>query len=201
MRSDLSTHSLEPMSLDQAKALVRRYLGSFPSLNLHDPEIYITDLCTLLCGYPLWAGEKAIAKVKETIKFPTTHAEIKPLLDEHVRLPKYAAEWERNARAQLEETERLAIEGPKQRRLTYDELRAKYDGPNGEPWGIVDTSRPPTRSREQCRQELIAQIGQAAFDAIPDAPPPSGSIGTAAAKVVAATDSQTSHVKQSEAAE
>lgn len=168
MRSEVSTHSLAPMSLDQAKALVRRYLGSFPSLNLHDPEIYIADLCQLLCGYPLWAGENSIEQVKNTIKFPATRAEIKPLLDDHVRLPKYVAEWERNAQAQIADT-RLFLEGPPWPKLSYEELRAKYDGPNGEPWGISNPDARPVVTRDKARTLLIGQVGQAAFDAIPDA--------------------------------
>ena len=59
--------SVPTMTLDEAKALVRRYLGSFPSLNLHDPEIYIADLCALLCGYPLWAGQRAIDVLGERL--------------------------------------------------------------------------------------------------------------------------------------
>jgi len=173
MRYDVSTHTLEPMTIDQARVLVRRYLGSFPFLNLHDPEIYIADLCTLLCGYPLWAGENAVQTIKETIKFPTTHAEIKPLLDEQVRMPKFMERWEREAREQLErrsEPEPLAIEGPEEPpRLTYAELRAKYDGPNGEPWGISNRDHIPRKSKQQYRDELIAQYGRETIDAIPDA--------------------------------
>lgn len=170
MRSEVSTHSLTPMDLDEAKALVRRYLGSFPSLNLHDPEIYIADLCGLLCGYPLWAGQSAIEKIKDTNKFPATRAEIKPLLEDNVRIPKYAEEWERGARAQIAETARLAIEGPAAApKLTYEEMRAKYDGPNGEKWGISNPGEMPVVSRAKARSALIEQVGQAAFDGIPDA--------------------------------
>lgn len=186
MHSDLSTHSLTPMTLDEAKALVRRYLGGFPSLNLHDPEIYIADLCALLCGYPLWAGENAVDKIKDTNKFPAVRAEIKPLLDESVRIPKFSQQWEAQARAQIAATAALAIEGPAAApKLTYDELREKYDGPNGEKWGIANPGERPVVTRAKARADLIAQIGQAAFDALPDLKPPSGSIGAAAAKVAA----------------
>lgn len=188
MRSEVSTHSLTAMTLDEAKALVRRYLGSFPSLNLHDPEIYIADLCALLCGYPLWAGEKAIEKVKELSEWPATRAKIKPLLDDHVRLPKFAEEWDRNARLQIADTEALAIEGPKEQRLSYDELRAKYDGPNGEKWGISNPDYRPQKTRHQVREELIARFGQEAFDAIPDAKVSMDTLGDHAPDV--------SHVKQ-----
>ncbi len=170
MPSNVSTHSLIPMTLDEAKALVRRYLGSFPSLSLHDPEIYIADLCGLLCGYPLWAGQSAIEKIKDTNKFPATRAEIKPLLDDHVRIPKFAQEWERDARAQIADRATLAIEGPAAPpRLTYEEMRAKYDGPNGEKWGIANSGDRPLVTRAKARADLIAKVGQAVFDAIPDA--------------------------------
>lgn len=175
--SEVSRLSLNPMTKQEAAKLIRRYLGSFPSLNLHDPEVYVADLCTLLCNYPLWVGEKAIQKVKETIKFPTTQAELKPLLDDHVRLPKYQQEWDRNARLQIADTEALAIEGPKVKRMTYEELRAKHDGPNGEPWGISNPDHKPRQSRQQIREALIAQVGQAAFDAIPDAKPGMDKLG------------------------
>lgn len=193
MRSEISKLSLSPMSRQEAAKMIRRYLGSFPSLNLHDPEVYVADLCTLLCNYPMWAGEQAIQKVKETIKFPTTHAEIKPLLDDYVRLPKYQQEWDKNARLQIADTEALAIEGPAVKRMSYEDLRAKYDGPNGEPWGLSNPDQQKQKSTKQIRDELIARIGQEAFDAIPDAKPRKDTLGTAAAKVA-------SHVKQ-EAAE
>lgn len=169
MHSDVSTHSLMPMTLDEAKALVRRYLGSFPSLNLHDPEIYITDLCALLCGYPLWAAEQSIEKVKDTIKFPATRAEIKPVLESHVKVFRYAAEWERDASRMIADHSKPVETGPK---LSYDELRAKYDGPNGEKWGIANPDQTAKRERTpaQARASLIQQFGQDAFDAVPDAP-------------------------------
>ncbi len=177
MRSALSTHSLTPMTLDEAKALARRYLGSFPSLHLHDPEIYIADLCGLLCGYPLWAGESAIDKIKDTNKFPATRAEIKPLLDDNVRIPKFAEHWEAQARLQIADTARSAISGPPPaQRLTYEELRAKYDGPNGEKWGIEGQRRAHV-TPSQARAKLIEQIGQAAFDELPNVKVSMGKLG------------------------
>lgn len=187
MFSEVSTHSLTPMNLDEAKALVRRYLGSFPSLNLHDPEIYVADLCGLLCGYPLWAGQSAIEKIKDTNKFPATRAEIKPLLDEHVRIPKYAQEWEAQARSQIADRSRLAIEGPAAApKLTYEEMRAKYDGPNGEKWGISNPGERPVVTRAKARADLIGKYGQAAFDAIPDAKVSMDKLGEHAPTVEAA---------------
>lgn len=90
---------------------MRRYLGSFPSLNLHDPQIYVADLCTLLCGYPLWASEKAISAVQDTLKWPATRADLKPVLEEKVRVHRYADEWEKRADKMLEDR-RLTLEAP-----------------------------------------------------------------------------------------
>lgn len=185
MRSEVSTHSLIPMTLDEAKALVRRYLGSFPSLNLHDPEIYIADLCGLLCGYPLWAGQSAIEKIKDTNKFPATRAEIKPLLEDHVRIPKYAQEWERDARRLIADRSAPLLTGPVERKLSYEEMRAKYDGPNGEKWGIDNPHDQRTHMTPgKARAELVGKFGQAAFDAVPNAKR-SHALGAAAAKVAA----------------
>lgn len=170
MRSDVSTHSLAPMTINEAKALVRRYLGSFPSLNLHDPEIYIADLCALLCGYPLWVGEESIEKIKDTIKFPATRAEIKPLLEANVKTFRYAADWERDAQRQIGQRALPAPEGPP--KLTYEQLRAKYDGPNGEKWGIANPEAQPRQKEQsaaQAKASLIAKYGQATIDAVPDA--------------------------------
>lgn len=189
MRSEVSTHSLTPMTLDEAKALVRRYLGSFPSLNLHDPEIYIADLCGLLCGYPLWAGQGAIEKIKDTNKFPATRAEIKPLLDEHVRIPKYEQEWERGARALIADRSAPLLTGPVERKLSYEELRAKYDGQNGEKWGIENTTNAKTHMTPgQAKAALVGKYGQAAFDAVPNAKRRGAGIGAAAASVAASIE-------------
>ncbi len=46
--------------------LVDQMLGSYPSLNLHDPKTYISSVVSLFCCYPLWAGEKAVAKIQTT---------------------------------------------------------------------------------------------------------------------------------------
>lgn len=74
-----------------------------------------------------------------------------------------AAEWEAEAKRQLQE--RSQVETERERRPTYNELRAKYDTPDG-PWGITTNNTIATRA--QARADLIGKIGQAAFDALPD---------------------------------
>ena len=150
--------------------IVRRYLGSFPTLNLHDPEVYIAEICSLLCGYPLWAGEKAIGKIKDTHEWPATRAVIKPQLEDQVRIHRDAARWEAVAQRQALDAQRAPVARiagpPPAPRPTYDELRAKH-GPN---WGIRDPDgRPPPPTRDEAYRNLVAEFGQDAVDACPDA--------------------------------
>lgn len=171
------------MTKDQAAKLVSQMLGAYPSLSLHDPKTYMANMVTLLCGYPLWAGEQAVSAVKKKTKFIPTEAELYEELHERTKVPRYAAEWDRDA-ARMIADRPLAIEGPAPApKLSYEELRAKYDGPNGEPWGISNPDRPKSHvTPGQARADLIAKVGQEAFDAIPDAPK-RGTLGAAAAAV------------------
>lgn len=114
----------------------------------------------MLCSYPLWAGERAISEGVVESKFvPPTPGILKPLLEGQVSTVRYVEHWSNAADATIKR-----LEGPRTPRLTMDELRAKY-GPN---WGIARGRKPPP-TREQAAVELIAAIGQEAFDAIPDA--------------------------------
>lgn len=143
--------------------MVNRLLGSYPSLNLHDPEVYIANLVTLLLDYPRWAGEKAIIKVKRETKFLPTEAELYPALEDQVAVHRRARAWEQNASAMLDERKLLA--GPVVPRLTYDELKAKY----GENWGITNPDKTNVPQWWKTRGELRQEFGEA-FDALPDAP-------------------------------
>lgn len=163
-QNSVSTLTLTPMSRAEAAALVDRLLGSYPSASLADPEIYITAVISLLAAYPLWAGERAVRKVVETLKFVPTIAEVKPILEETVRVRRYAAEWEHEAGLLLASRTKL-LEGPREQRMTYDELKAKY-GPN---WGIGGAEAKPVETAEQARDKLVAIAGQEAFDACPAA--------------------------------
>lgn len=160
-QSSVATLRLTPMTRVEAGALVDRMLGSYPSLGLHDPETYISVICSLLCGYPLWAAERAIELATIEAKFaPPTPGVLKPLLESEVRTARYAAEWDSGARDQL-----LQLAGPPRApRPTMEQLRAKY-GPN---WGIGAGLKKP-QTREEARTALAAEIGREAFDAIPEA--------------------------------
>lgn len=165
--SSVNITVLTPMTRVQAADLIERYLGSFPSLNLHNPEVYVAELCSLLISYPLWAGESAISTLKHTVKFPAMLAEAKPLLDEEVRIARRVQDMEEAARIQLARRNALRLEGPaKPPRPSLDELKAKY-GPD---WGITDPDKRRRKlTREQALGKLRAEFGDL-VDTIPDAP-------------------------------
>ena len=61
--NSVATLTLTPMTKAEAAKLLKQMLGSYPSLNLHDPESYMASIISLFCSYPLWAGERAVSKV------------------------------------------------------------------------------------------------------------------------------------------
>jgi hypothetical protein len=159
----MPTLTLIPMTKSQAGKIVKKMLGSYPSVNLHDPQTYAAAMCELLVKYPIWAAESAVnrALTGEESKFvPPTLGVLRPLLEAEVRVCRYAAEWDKRA----DEQRKLLAAPPRASRLTYAELKAKY-GPN---WGI-SSGRPQPPTQAESRAALIAQIGEEAFDAIPDA--------------------------------
>src|SRR5215469_1374338 len=88
----------QTMTRNEAADLVNRLLGSYPQLNLHDPEVYMTGLVSLLCKYPLEAGETVIGQVTATTKWPPAHGEVAMLLNEATAFERRMQE--REARAQ-----------------------------------------------------------------------------------------------------
>jgi hypothetical protein len=157
------------MTKSQAGKIVKKMLGSYPSVNLHDPQTYAAAICELLVRYPIWAGENAVnrALTSDESKFiPPTLGILRPLLEAEVRVHRYAAEWNAGAEKLLAlapppgENERQLAE----RKAHIARLREQY----GPTFGINSgRPRPPTQAESQ--EALIAQIGQEAFDAIPDA--------------------------------
>lgn len=159
-RNSVATLTLTPMTREEAAILVERMLGSYPSLSLHDPKNYIAAVCSMLCSYPLWAGDRAIGEAVVESKFvPPTPGILKPLLEGQVATARYVNHWEAVAGETVKQ-----LDAPRSLRESMDELRARH-GPN---WGIATGRKlPPTR--EQASAELIAAIGRYAFDALPDA--------------------------------
>jgi len=161
MFSNPSTRVLDltPMTLDEARALLRQLLGSYPSAGATDPEVYVASLISLLTGYPLWAGQRAIEKTIDTSKFLPTRADLKPLIEDEVRVHRYAAEWDRHAEAQIAAQAVPLIAGPPPKpRPTYDELKEKY-GPN---WGLKGAE--VDRAAKQAQLAQIQRANQVIID-------------------------------------
>jgi hypothetical protein len=89
------------MTLEEARAMLRRLLDGYPNLNLAEPERYIADLCSLLVLYPNWAGEQAVSHIKRTTEWPPAYGALRKELEDRVRTHRYAAEWEAQTRRQL----------------------------------------------------------------------------------------------------
>ncbi len=141
-------------------------LGSYPSLSLHDPETFMAGMVALLLGYPAWAGQGAVKRAvcSDECKFsPPTQAVLRPLLEDEVRVHRYAAEWAHGANAQV----LLALAPPKDEPEVRQAFIAKRRAELGPHFGL--TQAKPKQTEAQAQAELIAQIGQEAFDAMPDA--------------------------------
>ena len=173
MPSDSSANmrTLTEMTNGEAALLVKRLLGSYPSLNLHDPKTYIANLTALLIKYPLWAGERAVETVKAASEFVPTEKALRDALESNVAYTRYGAQWDRGA----QETVQGRLSAPP--RPTYDELRSKH----GENWGIAQETKPPAfASLEQLRERFGSKL-----DDVPDAPLRNWDQGKAAARVAA----------------
>jgi hypothetical protein len=93
--------------------LVRRLLGSYPTTNLHDPEIYMAELLAMFLRYPLWAGERGIHEAKrESPKFipsvPTIELACEKLVKSQRQTLTYAQQWDEQTKTQLEERAKIA---------------------------------------------------------------------------------------------
>ena len=88
--------------------MVRRLLGSYPSVKLHDPQIYMTELMALFVRYPAWVGEQGIVGAKkESPKFIPAVPEVEKACERafgEIRWrATYADEWNARSKVQLEE--------------------------------------------------------------------------------------------------
>jgi hypothetical protein len=117
------------MDRKEAAKLVKRMMGCYPSLSLHDPEVYITELVKVLTRYPLDVGEKAIEKAKfESPKFVPTVPEVGKACEAFVKSQReltYTQRWEEESRRQLREREaaEAATEPIEHRRRVADRFR------------------------------------------------------------------------------
>jgi len=131
---------MEPMSRDQAYSIVQHLLQCFPVVNLTNPDVYMAEVCALFAGYPWWAGLAVLDAAKFAFKFPPALAELRPLLEDQVRYVRHAAEFRKGNWDAL-------LTQPREKRPTYDELKAKY----GENWGIDQGTKKETVEQTNAR--------------------------------------------------
>lgn len=138
-----SSVSLDPMPIEEANKLVKRFLAGFPNLGAHNPEGYILALVSVMVEFPIWAGNRVITKVDEVNpEFPPSERQLRMWLNEIVAPWRFAAEWNERARKQIAESPapvegRAAPEAQGEVFTNYDEAFKKY----GRPIGVNESGR------------------------------------------------------------
>jgi hypothetical protein len=148
------------MTATQAASLLNRMLGSYPSLNLHDPKIYMANLTALMAQYPLWVGERAIVEVRRATEYLPTEKIVREALEGQISAHRFAAEWNKGAALIADDRKRLAAPA----RPSYDDLKAKH----GPAWGVRNPDE-ATKPKPPTLEEVRAKYGAALVDAVPDA--------------------------------
>lgn len=147
---------------------MKKLLRGYTSLAVHDPEGYIAEVVTLLSGYPLWAGEAVIEKVRKTSKFIPNISDIHPELETAVRPLRYAAEWDAQSKRQITD-QRGSEESPKHRAAVVDRIR-KEMAANGMPiMGDKKSDYDPQFTEEAVKKKF--NISDQQWNQIPDADP------------------------------
>jgi hypothetical protein len=125
-----------------------------------DGEIFLAGVVELFCHYPAQIVERCVSPVHglpATFKFYPRIAEIREFLEkamEPLREDQYRQKIINDARALL---------APPVKRMTYDELKAKY----GENWGLAATTKSKPGPFLSVAQ--LKEIAGDAWDKIPDA--------------------------------
>ena len=159
-QNSVSTHVLVPMTKEKATMLATRLLGSYPSLNLHDPETFMTELVLEFLKYPLWVGERAVIETKRKSpqfvpSVPLVGQSCEEIVGQTRAALTFGEQWDRRAKMQLDEREEIdrnqAAETPEYRRAVVARL-----WPSGllrEPRALVNNPGSiPERARDGFRQ-------------------------------------------------
>lgn len=146
--------------------LVKRLLGGYPSLSLHDPETYIAMVTSLLCQHAYWVGERAIDQASNVSQFiPPTKGQLVEALDTFRPQVSWTDTYDARSREQL--AARLALAPPEDEpRQTFEEIKAEMIE-RGFNWGGM-RDRKPIETAATVRAKF--GLSQAQWDAIPDAP-------------------------------
>lgn len=152
--------------------LVRRLLGSYPTTNLHDPEIYMAELLALFLRYPLWAGEQGIHEAKrESPKFipsvPEVEKACEALVKSQRRTLSYSEQWNEQTRLQLKERLQIAESNQSHRPEFMQRMRDELAAA-GMP--ILGDKMPSVEFTDEAVKEKY-KISDEAWDQIPDQTP------------------------------
>ena len=149
------------MTFSEAMEAAGRIVDAFPNGGRDATKSYIGALAEILSSYPRQVALacSSIRGVVRQCHFLPTVADLVAWCEDETEPLRRQHDREVRVAELSNEREKEAIERP--RRLTIEELKQKY--------GDWHTGESAESSRETARRKLIAQIGQDAFDALPDA--------------------------------
>lgn len=161
----------ERMSLSEAIEAAGAIVDCYPNGGASASRGYIGALAAVLATYPKQVAKRCsdrVQGVSRECKFLPTIADIVAWCERETEPLRRQVDYEKRIATQLSEREEfLKLETQvRPARLTMEELKEKY-GDWKDNW-----RSPGTRARElyeQARADLIAQIGEAAFNALPEA--------------------------------
>lgn len=171
-KNSISSLRVIPMSREDAGLLVKRLMGSYPSLNIHDPQVYVCELMTVLLRYSRELAEKGIAQARQASpKFipsvPEVEQECEALAKPTREALTYAQQWGATAHKQLENRRRLEEEErtytPEHRR----EVVRRFFAALKKSGATTEKEKAQETVDEFCARHNVTR---AEFDAIPDAP-------------------------------
>lgn len=142
---------------DRASYILRRVrmmYGCYRRSESYDPEIFAAAAAAVLSDYDLDIVDYVTdprTGLPSRIKWPPEAQEIRSACDALQAEREQSMRRERLIAAQLAEREQIEREqADRSQRPSYEELRARYDGPHGEPWGIA-AAEAEDRARKQAR--------------------------------------------------
>jgi hypothetical protein len=171
--SNLSVLFKQRMALSEAIEAASRIVEAYPNGGKDAGKSYLGALAAILGAYPKQVAtecsDPATGIVCECRFLPTVadivawcEARTKPLQRQVSRDSRLKEQFELREEFEREQTAQRPA------RLTLDELKEKY-GDWYDNWRVPGTKA--AQLCERARADLIGQIGQAAFNALPDAQP------------------------------
>ena len=109
-------------STEQAKTLAKILVGSYPSRQVHDAEIYARGVASIFSEYHPTVGKEAVDKLTRNCKFMPTRAEVVTACEVIVSKAGVAA---RTAKKHMEEKDRREKEEARNKELAEDKISQK----------------------------------------------------------------------------